>query len=229
MFNKEIKFIIIDKALEDIVPHPEPASRFIPEEYKKLERFIDGDLHKATVKTCIPFLDSLTAGYIIPFDQDYLVDPVENDFSIIPANREAGDVGAHDNFQLPKEWSKMIGKTAGKFMNKWLIKTPPGYSCLFVHPFNRFSDQRFEIISGIVDTDTYINAINFPFLLKKRDEQFLFKKGDPMVQLIPFKRERWKKWSGFYMERLHREHLTLLLSKWIDRYKNFFWQKKHWK
>ena len=31
MFNKEIKFIIIDKALEDIVPHPEPASRFIPE------------------------------------------------------------------------------------------------------------------------------------------------------------------------------------------------------
>ena len=233
MFNfnkdKEIKFIITDNSLEDIVPHPQPASHFIPQEYKKLERFVDGDLHKATIKTCIPFLDSLTAGYIIPFDQDYLVDPIEDDFSIIPANRKIGDIGAHDNVQLPKEWSKMIGKETGKFINKWLIKTPPGYSCLFVHPFNRFSEQRFEIIAGVVDTDTYVNLINFPFLLKKRDKQFLFKKVDPMVQLIRFKREKWKKWSGFYMERLHRKHLTMLGTKWVDKYKNFFWQKKHWK
>ena len=229
MFNKEIKFIIIDKALEDIVPHPEPASRFIPEEYKKLGRFIDGDLHKATVKTCIPFLDSLTAGYIIPFDQDYLVDPVENDFSIIPANREAGDVGAHENFQLPKEWSKMIGKTAGKFMNKWLIKTPPGYSCLFIHPMNRYKEDRFKIIEGIVDTDDYRTEINFPFILKKRDTDFLLKKGEAMVQVIPFKRESWKMWSGFYIEKLHKLTNLRLSSEWIDRYKNMFWNKKSFK
>ena len=37
MFNKEIKFIITDNALEDIVPHPQPASHFIPEEYKKCD------------------------------------------------------------------------------------------------------------------------------------------------------------------------------------------------
>ena len=55
-------------------------------------------------------------------------------------------------------------KHAGKFINKWLIKTPPGYSCLFVKPLNHF-ETRFEIISGVVDTDTYINTINFPFLL----------------------------------------------------------------
>ena len=69
----------------NVWPHPKPASRFIPNEYKQLERFLDNNYHKSTVKTCIPFLDSLTMGYIIPFDQDYLIDPVENDFSVISA------------------------------------------------------------------------------------------------------------------------------------------------
>ena len=121
-----------------------------------------------------------------------------------------------------------MGKNAGKFHNKWLIKTPPGYSCLFIKPMNRM-EERFEIIPGIVDTDEYINLINFPFILRKRDEQFLIKKGEPMVQVIPFKREPWKKWSGFYLEKLHSKTRNLLISKFIDRYKNLFWKKKSFK
>lgn len=81
---------------------------------------------------------------------------------------------------------KFSGDNAGKFMNKWLIKTPPGYSCLFIKPMNRI-EERFDIIPGIVDTDKYINTINFPFILRKRDKQFLIKKGEPMVQVIPLK------------------------------------------
>ena len=158
----------------DVWPHPKPASRFIPDEYKKLERFLDNDYHKSTIKTCMPFLDSLTMGYIIPFDQDYLIDPVENDFSVTPANREGSDFGFHNQSQLPEKWQKVAGENAGKFHNKWLIKTPPGYSCLFIKPMNRL-EPRFEIIAGVVDTDTYINLINFPFILHKRDKQFLIK------------------------------------------------------
>ena len=90
-------------------------------------------------------------------------------------------------------------------------------------------EERFSIISGIVDTDTYINLINFPFILHKRDEQFLIKKGEPMVQVIPFKRESWKMWSGFYLEKLHAKTLHLLESKWMDRYKSMFWNKKSFK
>ena len=85
------------------------------------------------------------------------------------------------------------------------------------------------IISGVVDTDVYINTINFPFILHKRDEQFLIKKGDAMVQVIPFKREPWKAWSGFYHEKEHGKTLNNLLSKWMDRYKTMFWKKKSWK
>jgi hypothetical protein len=228
VLNKKVIFCATNKEMVDVWPHPQPASRFIPDEYKKLERFKDGNYGVPTIKTCIPFLDSLTMGYIIPFDQDYLIDPVEDDFGVIPANREPNDFGFHNKSQLPKEWEKQTGANAGKFHNKWLIKTPPGYSCLFVKPMNRI-EPRFEIIAGVVDTDTYINLINFPFILHKKDEQFIIKKGEPMVQVIPFKRESYKMWSGFYLEELHTKTLNFLGSKFIDRYKQMFWKKKIYK
>ena len=228
MLSKKITFCAVDKNFVDVWPHPKPASKFIPDEYKKLPRFANGNMHVPTLKTCIPFLDSLTAGYIIPFDQDYLVDPVENDFSITPANRQVDDFGVHNQVQLPKNWQKVAGENAGKFINKWLIKTPPGYSCLFIKPMNRV-ETRFDIIAGIVDTDDYINTINFPFILNKRDEQFLIKKGEPMVQVIPFKRDSWKSWSGFYLEKMHSKVVKLLHSEWVDRYKKLIWKKKVFK
>jgi len=228
MFNIKVTFCATDKNMVDIWPHPKPATRFIPDEYKKLKRFKDNNLHSPTVKTCMPFLDSLTMGYIMPFDQDYLVDPVGDDFSVTPANREKEDFGFHNQTQLPEKWHKVTGANAGKFINKWLIKTPPGYSCLFIHPMNRL-EERFKIIEGVVDTDTYTNVVHFPFILQKRDEQFIIKKGEPMIQIIPFKRESYKMWSGFYMEKLHSKTLNLLNSKYIDRYKSFFWRKKVYK
>jgi|TARA_R110002020_G_scaffold202406_1_gene405546 hypothetical protein len=228
MFNKKITFCATNKEMLDIWPHPKPASRFVPKEYKKLERFENKNLFAPTVKTCMPFLDSMTAGYIIAFDQDYLVNPIENEFTVVPANKEESDFGYHSKAQLPKEWHKTTGEAAGKFINKWLIKTPPGYSCLFIHPMNRL-EERWKIIEGVVDTDNYVNVINFPFVLKKRDEQFLIKKGEPMVQIIPFKRESWKMWSGFYMEKLHSKTINILNSEWVDRYKNIFWSKKKFK
>ena len=94
---------------------------------------------------------------------------------------------------------------------------------------NRYGEDRFKIIEGIVDTDNYINTINFPFILTKRDKQFLIKKGEPMVQVIPFKRESWKMFSGFYYEKRHSSTLNLLQSEWLDRYKNRFWSKKSFK
>jgi len=228
MLNKKITFCATNKQFVDVWPHPKPASRFIPQEYKNLPRLNDGNLHLKTIKTCMPFLDSLTAGYIIPFDQDYCIDPADDDFVMTASNRDPAEIDYHANVQLSEDWKKSTGNHTGKFINKWLIKTPPGYSCLFIKPMNRI-EPRFDIISGIVDTDSYVNPVHLPFILNKRDEQFLIKQGDPMVQVIPFKRESWKKWSGFYMEKLHGKTVKLLESKWVDRYKNMFWKKKSFK
>ena len=229
MFDKKIKFCPVDKEMRKIWPPPRPANHFIPEEYKKLERHKDGNIHLATVKACVPFLDAMTSGYIIPFDQDYLIDPTEKEFSITPANREKSDIGYHDKVQAPKEWYNKTGEYMGKFINKWLITTPPGYSCLFIQPMNRFKEDRFLLISGVVDTDSYINTINFPFILLKRDKQFLIKKGDPLAQVIPFKRDSWKMSSDFYFEKKHQATVNLLLSEFVDKYKRFFWSKKKYK
>ena len=228
MFNNKMTFCAIDRDMVDVWPHPQPSSRVIPEEYKNLKRHSKNNLHEPTVKTCIPFLDSMSMGYMLFFDQDYVVDPVENDFSVTPANREQDDFGFHKRAQLPKEWHKTTGENSGKFINKWLKKTPTGYSCVFLHPMNRL-EERWKIIEGVVDTDNYVNIINFPFILKKRNEQFLIKKGEPLVQVIPFKREPWKMWSGFYIEKLHAKTLNFLNSEWVDRYKKMFWNKKSFK
>ena len=66
MFEKKIEFIATNNEMVDVWPHPKPSTHFVPEEYKKLHRYEKNNFHEPTVKTCIPFLDSLTAGYIIP-------------------------------------------------------------------------------------------------------------------------------------------------------------------
>jgi MinD superfamily P-loop ATPase len=135
--------------------------------------------------------------------------------------------GMHPKQQLTESMAKKAKENAGKFHNKWLIRTPPGYSCLFVHPLNRV-DDRFEILSGVVETDTYINTVNFPFILKKRDNQFLFKRGEPMVQVIPFKRESWK--MSIKEDNLTRAQAELsVMGRFIHSYKKLFWSKKSWK
>ena len=61
MFSNKISFCIINKEMLGVWPNPQPASRFIEPAYKNLERFANKNLHDSTVKTCIPFLDSMTA------------------------------------------------------------------------------------------------------------------------------------------------------------------------
>ena len=230
MFENKIKFIAVNEDMLEVWPHPKPANHFMPEEYKILKRHDKGNLHAPTAKTCMPLLDAMSAGYIIPFDQDYLIDSTEKDFTVTPANRETGDVGYHSHLQVPKEWRKASSKSnVGKFINKWLIKTPPGYSCLFTQPLNRHSEDRYKIIDGVVDTDTYINTINFPIIVLEKNKQFLVKKGEPMVQVIPIKRESWKMWSGFVFEPKHNKTIRKLNSEFIDRYKKMFWNKKSFK
>lgn len=227
MFDKKITFCATDKNMLEIWPHPQPASRFIPEEYKKLERFKSNNLHTPTVKTCMPFLDSLTAGYIIPFDQDYLVDPVETDFTIVPANREQSDFGFHNQAQLPKEWKKTTGENAGKFHNKWLIKTPPGYSCLFLPVINQ-QNENFTPIAGIVDTDNFYSPVNFPIILHKKGT-FEIKKGDPIVTVIPFKRDNWKMELKKQEEEKVKKFTWYQVSNYMNIYKRFYRTKKSWK
>ena len=119
-----------------------------------------------------------------------------------------------------------------KFLNPFIIKTPPGYSCLFLSPMNN-RDDRFEIIPGIVDTDTFEYEINFPFVIngdKYETLETVIERGTPIAQIIPFKRESWemeiegkKNYTGYTLKGFQ------LYKKIINNYKTFLWRKKSWK
>tara|TARA_A100001011_G_C13896397_1_gene669164 strand:- start:123 stop:653 length:531 start_codon:yes stop_codon:yes gene_type:complete len=155
-------------------------------------------------------------------------------------NQFAEDVGfwvnkkleIHQPFQLAG--SDLIKKNKDlpihKFVNPWTIQTPKGYSCLFVPPLNN-RDDRFEILSGIVDTDLHKIPVNLPFIInsdKYPELDTIIEKGTPIAQVIPFKRDNWKmsiekqKRKGYILE------LVKFLTSFIDRYKNNIWQKKKW-
>ena len=118
-----------------------------------------------------------------------------------------------------------------KIKNPWIIKTPPGYSCLFTPPLNN-QDDRFSIISGIVDTDTYPLQINFPFTIngdKYKTLTTVLKKGTPFVQVIPFKRDNWKMSIKSFDEKISKENIEgsfKFNSLILHKYKQVFWGKK---
>ena len=209
---------------------PRPAKEFIPEEYKRIPSYHNGNLRESTVKKCMPFLDSMTAGNIIPFYQDYII-TVDSDNNNM--NIEAGlhKPQAHSWWQLPEGYQNNV-KPIGKFTNKWVIQTPPGYSCLFVHPFNRPKTD-YEAVTGIVDTDVFNETVHCPYYWKrydsgKKSSQVYIKKGEPMIQIIPFKRENWSSWSGIVKKKRNKP-IEKYSGKLMDIYKKFYWNKKDYK
>jgi hypothetical protein len=113
-----------------------------------------------------------------------------------------------------------------KIFNPWSIKTPSGYSCLFLPPLNN-KDDRFEIIPGIVDTDSFISEVHFPCIFngyKYESLETTIKAGTPYVQVIPFKKESWR----MILKEKKEDTLLKLFSIFVNRYKKLFWNKTSW-
>jgi len=235
------KIIEFSSPLKGYIPEPKPSLQFIPEAYKKMPLDIKKDSVQSTVKRCIPFLDAMTSGYIVPFQTDieYIYDEKNNliYFSIngsIPSQlSELIDVKDHDSIQITKELmsSKRTLDKVFKFNNSWKIKTPSGYSCLFVTPSNH--SLPFELITGVVDTDSYEFPVNLPFYWTANPRRnFLLKQGSPMAMIIPFKREEWKIKTNVSPDPNQKsEYLRKLsyFSKIVDNYKKLAWKKKSYK
>lgn len=204
MFNRKpiIEFVSIDPAFS-YVPKPDNARRFLPTWIKSLKELtFEGDIKEKggrgldTVRKCVPFLDAMKIGYSIPAPCDIWIKIVQNGATYESEVRSsinlAGDVGdvvsQHDPRQMGM--SPYRGLVL-KFINPWKINTRKGYSCLFVNPINS-GNKYFESFSGVVDTDNYQNIVNFPFRVlnpdNKSEYEFMIKRGEPIVQVIPFKR-----------------------------------------
>jgi len=223
---------------------PIPAKINIPAWYKKLSHEWD----RQTVKGCMPFLDAFTTGYILKMPIDMAINhnftnnkgekdgaqgvpnTIKPNFSL---NLNGKKPEYHQTFQL--EGSPLIEKNANlnihKIINPWIIKTPPGWSCLFVPCLNN-NDDRFEIISGVVDTDIFDREINFPIVInsyKYPKLKTVIEKGTPYVQIIPFKRDSWKMKVKTIDEKEYHRSIFHYGLKFMNRYRSKYWNKKDFK
>jgi len=182
----------LQQHLQGVVPEPYKAGEKLPKWFKNLIPDTDtgSEFPIGTAKRCMPMLDALGAGYIIPLPVAVSAKANENDVNL---SWRTGDVfvpvGQHSPAQVGEsEWSN---KGVFKWVNPWQIITPEGYSCLFITPVNQ-PDLPFKCFTGIVDTDSYHNMINFPFLWTKFPYDKILDQGEPIIQVIPFKRQQWK-------------------------------------
>lgn len=216
--------------------YPKPASSIIPEWYKKTKPYNNVSGKKelddnygvpATIKKCIPVLDSLSTGYIIPTYCDLWIKKNEQG-DIVYVTAHELNIEFHPIIQAPYH-PKMNQHPYPKWINPWGIKTPKGYSCLFIPPVHG-GNKFFSIAEGVVDTDSYSAPVNFPFVLNDTNFEGLVPAGTPMVQVIPFKRDSWKIEIGSDTETKHNNDIIQKLqSVFFDRYKNLFWEKKRYK
>jgi hypothetical protein len=208
---------------------PVPAAKALPEYYRAMPgattdtpTFNASGDPGSTMKKCMPVFDSMSAGYVIRLVTDVYVDNADGGGKsfVWPAN-DFTAISSHPGGQFPglpigPEYDQT---SAYKFHNPWQVVTDPGYSCLFVHPMWHYG-LPFHVFPGLVDTDQHPVPVNFPFLMRSDFTGYL-RKGTPIVQVIPFRREEFVGSDGEREESSDRawERAKLQFS---NRYKEHF-------
>lgn len=218
-----------DEQHYDVFLPPVPSGRSMPRYFKNLKPQVNADPSSSTVKRCVPFLDALTHGYIIPMWADVWVRAVNDELEFkFPENLPMqSSLSPHDEMQIKGHplSNEPFGNIPAKWHSPWGVKTPKGWSCLFTSPLNHL-ETRFKILDGIVDTDTYYNQVNFPFIWTGGEGEFLIEAGTPLVQVIPFRRETTKHVIVPQDTKKRDATVGKLGTKLRNSYRSFFWHKK---
>jgi len=220
----------INENLLGTVPEPKRSGKYLPSYYKNLPVQINNSPDSGTAKQCVPFMEAITAGYVIPLWTDVYIIAQNGEVEInFPENYSVNDgAGRHAYQQLEgyPESNTSYGKELLKFFNPWIVETPPGVSCIFTSPMNHF-DTRFKLISGIVDTDNYYGEVNLPFTWGGGDGEFFIEKGTPLVQVIPFVRYNFNKHKVTAIDHKKRnKRISALTTVFHHGYRNYYWHKR---
>jgi hypothetical protein len=245
----DITFLAAKDIAEDKAIQPEPAKLHLPEWYKKIPLKLKHDRVGLTIKACMPFQDSLMAGYILknPIDQQFnFLTPDEdgNEHISVDINKQLAYLQHNQLFYninagIETHPIEQLGGTEGgcpfvkmnadrafyKIINPFSMILPPGYSVLFCPLINR-PEPRFTVLSGIVD-EGYDLPTNFPIVLRKKGT-WLLKKGEPIVGVIPFKREKWKMNIKIKNKEQYESSYFQYATKLKRWYRDNIWKRKQW-
>ena len=228
---KNITFIPSSQEVVDLVQSPEPASKFVPEWYKKIIPSKSNNIKWQTddvkpilgLKNCVPFLDAMTGGYVMTTWCDL---HIQNDNGNIIYRYAASPELVSTRDKVAIELSKDYYPIEFIWKHPWRAKLPKGYSLLITHPFNRL-DLPFQTLSAIVDADNFYHTPigNIPFYVKANFEGII-PTGTPMFQVFPFKRDKWEKVDTQYNEKQQNKLVFDMGRFFMEGYKKQFWQKK---
>jgi hypothetical protein len=170
--------------LSDILPPPVTAGRALPDWLRGMAMKEDVGTfgEDRTVKQCPPFVDAMTAGFVILLPCDIHIDKGQFKWD-----------WAYDDSPLAFHFASQVAGTpldidnvsVLKFINFWTIETEPGVSILFTHPLNR-PDLPFNTLTGLVDTDGFTDLpVHFPAQWTDPDFSGTLEKGTPVAHCIP--------------------------------------------
>lgn len=215
------------------MPKPVPASECIPDWYRKMPRRVEetppGSFPLGTAKLCSPFLDAMTAGYMLrlPFQCFVRADGEQINMSWInPSGQSWQLVDQHARAQMPGTDFIEERATIFKWMLPFGVKMPEGYAALYTHPINR-PDLPFQTFSGLVDA-AYDSAVNIPFLWIAGEQETILDGGTPIAQLIPVKLDEWEHAIENVTDDKLR-HASRVASTYITGYRRLFRRDKSWK
>jgi len=197
--------------------YPVPSKFHIPEWLKRLAPYSDEKQNDQTAKRCIPMLDAVMSGYTIVTTEDIKVEQTET----TPFYRWPSGLGIEFHAVAQAKTNEKVHAPIPKWLNPWSIETPRGYSCLFLPPLNN-ERLPFAPFAGVVDTDTYVAVINFPFLLTDPKFEGTVEAGTPIVQVIPFQREAWTMETVIGNTEQVDRAARRLRSKFKGGYRNLF-------
>jgi hypothetical protein len=223
--------------LQDVMPII-PAKQHMPEWYKQLERkrpdrnpLTTDKVNKGTIRHCPAIPEYLSMGYVVPLWCDVWIYSDEKTWKYkIPTERfKFTNHGNHQYKDLIPEHAKDFA-----FIFKpncpWYVKTSPGWSVLQLPVYYDFN-QDFHTLPGVIRSDIH-NQINQQMVIKRYGEVNL-KRGTPIAQYIPIKREFIKDFIT-YTTPSHKPELYYgvesqrlnVQSKWFGGYNWLKTQKK---
>jgi hypothetical protein len=185
--------------LEAVLPRPIPAVQGLPDWFKTMPQKAYSTLlrtEQMTLKKCPPFIDAMTYGFLVLLIDDVTVEDGTFKWDrSVPAgtiiNYSRSPLDFHDNNQVAGTPFFDQDRFLIKFTNFWTFELPPGYSLLITHPVNR-EDLPFQTLTGLVDADLYRdNFINFPAHWRDLEFNGVLRKGTPVAQCLPLKRDTW--------------------------------------
>jgi hypothetical protein len=180
--------VVLPDAAKGLYELPKPANKHLPKWYRKTEMhpYDDAPLKKS-VRACMPFMEALTFGWIVPLPTDIAITRPGGNLKVewIPEFFQA--MGRHKKVQVGGDEFPHDGELI-KFNLPYMLRTPAGVSTLCMPPLNRV-ETRFQALSGVVDTDEYMNAFNIPALMLDNEFTGRISAGTPIAQIIPFKRD----------------------------------------